>query len=132
MVRLSAVRALQVKYHESRRAQGQPVPMFPPGKVIFLRPIKTRRAKDWDAVHIAPEDLISEGILVSPHMFTDHLCSTAWEALGQAAARAEEAEAGQGGGAQRRRRLRGPALGALRGAGCRLLAGGALRRPPPQ
>lgn len=54
----TAAGVLQFKYYESRRALGQPVSMYPPGKVVFLRPIKTRRAKQWDAVFVSPEDLI--------------------------------------------------------------------------
>lgn len=37
---------------------GQPLSMYPPGRVLFLRPIKTRKQKEWDAVWIAAEDLI--------------------------------------------------------------------------
>lgn len=49
--------------------------MFPPGRVLFLRPIKilTRQEKkneqgvtqQWDAIWITPQELIQEGILVS-------------------------------------------------------------------
>lgn len=71
-----------VRYYESRQRLGQPVSTYPPGKVIFLRPIKTcRGVKHWDAVYIAPEDLVAEGILVSPTMLKDHLCSTVHDAL---------------------------------------------------
>jgi hypothetical protein len=103
--------------------------MYPPGRVLFLRPIKTRQAKEWDAVWVQPEDLIggwvgvagrgtpaddhtskcstshqrapdflplhlvvrhaAEGLLISPHMLRDHLCSTSFSALLVAASRAE-------------------------------------------
>ena len=50
--------------------------MYPPGRIIFLRPLKTlvgrRRAgsakryeKGWDSVWVSPEELIGEGILIS-------------------------------------------------------------------
>ena len=47
--------------------------MYPPGRVVFLRPIKVlkRRGpgrkleKRWDAVWVTPEQLMSEGILIS-------------------------------------------------------------------
>lgn len=69
------------RYYDSRLAMGQPMSMYPPGRIVFVRPIKSRREKHWDAVWISPEDLIDEGILLSPNMLTDHLCSTAWHAL---------------------------------------------------
>ena len=86
--------AVLVQYYESRRQLGQPVGMFPPGKVIFLRPIKIKFSREWDAVWIAPEDLIGEGILVSRTMLKDHLCSTASEALQKAIERQESVENG--------------------------------------
>lgn len=49
--------------------------MFPPGRVIFVRPLKVlkegRRGagrkleKRWDCVWVTPEQLMSEGILIS-------------------------------------------------------------------
>ena len=87
--------AVLIKYYESRRRMGQPVAMYPPGKIIFLRPIKSRRHRHWDAVFVAPEDLIGEGILVSPTMLKDHLCSTVYEALGKSIEKAEAAESGR-------------------------------------
>lgn len=81
-----------LRYYESRRRLGQPVPMYPPGRVVFLRPLKARQARQWDAVFVAPEDLIGEGILVSPTMLKDHLCSRVNEALESAAERAAAAE----------------------------------------
>ena len=44
--------AVLERYHASRTAMGQPLAMFPPGRLIFLRPIKTRRKREWDAVWI--------------------------------------------------------------------------------
>jgi sn1-specific diacylglycerol lipase len=82
-----------LKYYESRRRLGQPIEMYPPGKIIFLRPIKSGRGgRRWDAVFIAPEDLMNEGILVSPNMLKDHLCSTAYDALKEAKEKAEAVE----------------------------------------
>jgi hypothetical protein len=49
--------------------------MFPPGRIIFLRPIKLLDPKqgkkergvkhEWDAVWTTPQELVGEGILVS-------------------------------------------------------------------
>ena len=58
--------------------------MYPPGRVIFLRPIKVldrseRQGEDrgvktvWDAVWTTPQEIIGEGILVSPKVGTDPL-----------------------------------------------------------
>lgn len=46
------------QYYNSRQSMGQPLSMYPPGRVLFLRPIKTQQTKEWDAVWIQPEDLI--------------------------------------------------------------------------
>uniref|UniRef100_A0A1D1ZLV4 sn-1-specific diacylglycerol lipase n=2 Tax=Auxenochlorella protothecoides TaxID=3075 RepID=A0A1D1ZLV4_AUXPR len=80
-------------YYDSRVSGGQPMSMYPPGRLIFVRPIKTRRKKAWDCVWISPEDIIDEGILLSPHMLTDHLCSTAWEALHASLRKAKDEDA---------------------------------------
>ncbi len=50
--------------------------MYPPGRVIFIRPLKQlvgqrhrggprRLEKGWDAVWVTPKELIAEGILIS-------------------------------------------------------------------
>ena len=48
--------------------------MFPPGRVIFVRPLKVlsgkhgpgrKLEKRWDCVWVTPEQLMSEGILIS-------------------------------------------------------------------
>ena len=50
--------------------------MYPPGRIIFLRPIKVRKKrksgeeghkieKRWDAVWVSPREVVGEGILVS-------------------------------------------------------------------
>ena len=50
--------------------------MYPPGRIIFLRRLKTlvgrrgagrpkRHEKGWDSVWVTPEELIAEGILIS-------------------------------------------------------------------
>lgn len=113
--------AALIKYYESRRRLGQPIEMYPPGKIIFLRPIKSQSRlgqvkRKWDAVFIAAEDLMGEGILVSPNMLKDHLCSTAYDALNEAKEKAEAAEEmreGGGDGTQGE----GVFEGVLRGAG---------------
>jgi uncharacterized membrane protein YgcG len=110
--------AALLKYYESRRRLGQPIEMYPPGKVIFLRPIKSQSRlgikKTWDAIYIAPEDLMGEGILVSPNMLKDHLCSTAYDALNEAREKAEAVEERREQEAQRRDGIIG---GVWRGAG---------------
>lgn len=68
------------------------VPMFAPGRIIFLRPLKSTSArkktgakltvKSFDAVWITAQELAGEGILVSPAMLTDHLIeATVQEAI---------------------------------------------------
>ena len=89
--------AALLKYYESRRKSGKPIEMYPPGKISFLRPIKSQTRlgqlkRSWDAVYIAAEDLMGEGILVSPNMLKDHLTSTIYEALTEAKQKAESAE----------------------------------------
>ena len=59
------------------------VPMFCPGVVFFLRPLKSRSArraardafavKSWDAVYATSQELAAEGILVGKSMLEDHL-----------------------------------------------------------
>ena len=50
--------------------------MYPPGRIIFIRPLKQlvgrrqragprRLEKGWDAVWVTPKELIAEGILIS-------------------------------------------------------------------
>lgn len=51
--------------------------MYPPGKIIFMRPVKTTKGKlrlghvhreklkEWDAVWVTAYELIGEGILLS-------------------------------------------------------------------
>ena len=41
-----------------RSRMGTPLSMYPPGRLIFVRPIKSRMCKEWDAVWIQPEDII--------------------------------------------------------------------------
>ena len=63
--------------------------MYPPGRVIFIRPLKQlvgrrhragprRLEKGWDAVWVTPKELIAEGILISgkvPSLPT-HACAS--------------------------------------------------------
>lgn len=64
------------RYYKSVERRGKEMDMFPPGRVIFVRPLKTlvgrrhragpkRFEKGWDAVWITPQELIAEGILIS-------------------------------------------------------------------
>lgn len=66
--------------------------MFAPGRIIFLRPLKSTSSrkrsgkkltvKSFDAVWITAQELAGEGILVSPAMLTDHLIeATVQEAI---------------------------------------------------
>ncbi|CAK0786854.1 hypothetical protein CVIRNUC_010068 [Coccomyxa viridis] len=50
----------------------------PPGRLMFLRPVKHaaqvgQAKRSYDAVWLAQEDLVEEGILVSPRMMADHM-----------------------------------------------------------
>ena len=56
--------------------KGRGLNMYPPGKVIFMRPFKVLKRgreggdsdsyrKKWDAVWVSPREVIGEGILVS-------------------------------------------------------------------
>jgi len=112
--------AALLKYYESRRKSGQPIEMYPAGKIVFLRPIKSQSRlgqgkRKWDAVYIAAEDLMGEGILISPNMLKDHLTSTAYDALNQAKEKAEAAEERRRGGDGRQGE--GVFGGVMRGAG---------------
>ena len=58
------------------------IPMFPPDKIVFLRPLKSRKAtaardaftvKSWDAVWATAEELAAEGIIVGRSMVEHHL-----------------------------------------------------------
>ena len=71
--------------------------MYPPGRLVFLRPFKGRapRTAVWDAVWIEAPALIGEGILVSPAMMAHHRVPLVTEALRSVlAGEVEEAEHG--------------------------------------
>ena len=44
-------------------------------------PAQVTYGRSWDAVWITPREVVEEGLLVSPRMFTDHLGGTLNEAL---------------------------------------------------
>eukprot|EP00884_Botryococcus_braunii_P020127 jgi/Botrbrau1/6799/Bobra.0153s0002.1 len=84
------VESLQVleKYFKRVDRKGQAREMFPPGPIMFVRPLKhlvksgegnsrnksaVRVKRTFDCVWITPQELISEGILVSGMMMKDHL-----------------------------------------------------------
>eukprot|EP01023_Acetabularia_acetabulum_P017655 TRINITY_DN18855_c0_g1_i2.p1 TRINITY_DN18855_c0_g1~~TRINITY_DN18855_c0_g1_i2.p1 ORF type:complete len:183 (-),score=20.94 TRINITY_DN18855_c0_g1_i2:444-992(-) len=52
---------------------------LPPGKLLFFRPFKNvsqkknKKKRNYDVVYISAEELLKEGILISPRMFHDHL-----------------------------------------------------------
>lgn len=62
------------RYHMAQDRKGRGLNMYPPGKVIFMRPLKVLKRgreggdsyrKKWDAVWVSPREVIGEGILVS-------------------------------------------------------------------
>lgn len=61
------------RYYRSVERRERDIAMYPPGRVIFLRPLKVlkkrgparRMEKRWDAVWVTPEQLMAEGILIS-------------------------------------------------------------------
>ena len=69
--------ACDCRYHLAQERKGRALNMYPPGRIIFLRPIKVRKkrksgeegkgklVKKWDAVWVSPREVIGEGILVS-------------------------------------------------------------------
>ena len=60
------------------------LPMYPPGKLVFLRML---RDDAWDAVWIRAEDLMDEGLLVDWGMARDHLLGTTLAGLDKAIVR---------------------------------------------
>ncbi|EIE20387.1 alpha/beta-hydrolase [Coccomyxa subellipsoidea C-169] len=76
-----AMQVLQA-YNAGLEVRSRMLELVPPGRVIFLRPLKregTRAA--WDAVWVKAEEVIREGILVSPRMVEDHSCVALQAAL---------------------------------------------------
>ena len=63
-------------------------PMYPPGRIIFLRPYGnlTKNSKDttWDAVWIHAQDLMDEGVLISKKALSHHLLGQGMVALEKA------------------------------------------------
>ena len=62
------------RYYKSTERRGREMDMYPPGRIIFVRPLKTlvgrrghgrRLEKGWDTVWVTPQELIAEGILIS-------------------------------------------------------------------
>lgn len=62
----------------AQERKGRALNMYPPGRIIFLRPIKIAKRKKgedgeairkiikrWDAVWVSPREVVGEGILVS-------------------------------------------------------------------
>ena len=60
------------RYFKSREVKGDAMNMFPPGNIIFVRPLKQYDGEGkkldmaWDTVWVTPEEMIGEGILISP------------------------------------------------------------------
>lgn len=75
-----------LRYHTRSNKQGKARDMFPPGRVLFLRPIKMldkekigEGKKDnpplrqaWDAIWLSSEELVAEGILMSKKVSPAH------------------------------------------------------------
>ncbi|GAB4819117.1 hypothetical protein N2152v2_006163 [Parachlorella kessleri] len=92
-----AVRALEGYHKTSLLHAGEQVDMFPPGRLVFLRPFKGAKAKQtvWDAVWVDAPALMGEGILVSPSMMSHHRVFILADALRSAmAGEAEHAQQG--------------------------------------
>ena len=62
------------RYYKSAEHRPREMDMYPPGRIIFVRPLKTlvgrrghgrRLEKGWDTVWVTPQELIAEGILIS-------------------------------------------------------------------
>ncbi|KAK9827307.1 hypothetical protein WJX81_002709 [Elliptochloris bilobata] len=69
-------------YNAGIEARSRMLELVPPGRVLFLRPLKRDGARvAWDAVWCHASDIIREGILVSPRMVEDHYSSTLAAAL---------------------------------------------------
>ena len=71
------------RYLVSVSAQGKPLHLYPPGRVVFLAELKGT-ADGWEAVWASPSEIIREGILISQRMYTDHLCETVRECYASA------------------------------------------------
>eukprot|EP00884_Botryococcus_braunii_P011575 jgi/Botrbrau1/20418/Bobra.0006s0072.2 len=70
------------EYNAGIEIRNRMVEMVPPGRLVFLRPIKRGGARaTWDAVWVHGGDIIREGLLISPRMLDDHYCSTLQAAL---------------------------------------------------
>ena len=61
------------------------IPLFPPGKIIFLRPHyemgSSKPPSTWDALYVRKEDLMDEGILILKEMLVHHHIYALQEAL---------------------------------------------------
>ena len=65
------------EYADLIKARSKMLEMIPPGQVILLRALKVNgERKSWDAVWVKAEELIREGILISPSMANDHYALT--------------------------------------------------------
>ena len=79
------------RYHMAQERKGRALNMYPPGRIIFLRPIKVvKRKRDeqsgeiskklvkrWDAVWVSPREVVGEGILVSKRVRPGTCCVVA-------------------------------------------------------
>lgn len=83
------------KYHQTSHLHGDSQPeMYPPGRLLFLRPFKGHRVtKTWDAVWIDAATLMGEGILLAPSMMAHHRTFTIREAFAEVLKPLEDAPA---------------------------------------
>jgi len=108
-----AVEVLE-RYYESSKlhsSSASTMEMFPPGKLMFLRPFKGtggmkkkggnkdggKSTTTWDAVWISGEQLMGEGILLSPAMLQHHRMFTVRDALESAMQQSVDARKEEGG-----------------------------------
>lgn len=65
-------------------ANADTMEMFPPGRLIYLRPFNGAledSKEEWDAIYTDAQALMGEGILLSPAMMSHHKVYTLFEAL---------------------------------------------------
>ena len=67
--------------------------LVPLGQMLFMRPYVSAGGVEWDAVFAEPEDIVSEGILLSKLSFKHHRLPCVIEAIEACVAEAQEREA---------------------------------------
>lgn len=86
------------RYLRARARDGRALTTVPPGRLLFMRPLKRgRERRGWTGVWVEPRSLIDEGILLSSRGVSDHGVLNLRDALVDARKRSERLEAGGGG-----------------------------------